>query len=326
MKRNIIINKLLRTNKNAFRCLHDLFGLDFMAPYGIIYISGKYTVNKIMKEAEKCGYARQTKLIVLTLDNAKKRYNDGFNLVTIDNSGKIDIDFKIPYYGGSFNSSLDHFYTKYSFDEVRKSDKAEAIIIWQDQQYIKKPLEKPLDFNNRFKLIDIDYAYTSDRKTRYVYRLRLRKNDEKGTKFDYELGRYCSMQRRTNIEDVIDKSGYLVENRRNEWIRKAAALRAEREKSAFVASDNSDKVSDLARRIGIHKAKIIKSLETAETSEELAVICGLLSRYSGLTGIVADFEHFKKNVDNKSFSSIAACEREYNNILNKLNNNKEEKQ
>lgn len=47
------------------------------------------------------------------------------------------------------------------------------------------------------------------------------------------------------------------------------------------------------------------------------------ARWRGFAGVVADYERFKEKVDNKGFSSVAACMSAYNDILKRLEGGKE---
>lgn len=314
---SLIVSGLLADNRDALRILHDVLGFDFESPFKAAKIEGKYTVNKILQTvaAQNCGNTTGAIIAVLTRDNNPYRNNKDLNLCTVTAAG-IKIDYKIPWYGNR-RRTIDNFYTKKSFEEIRKTEKAETFIIWQDRQYIKKPVEKPVDLSARFKYVSHYYCYSASMKEKYVNRVELRKTDEKGSKYTFEvIGRvfYAGSNYPTEINQVIDKSGYLLRDRRANLKRRAAALKAEHEKAAYNATENGGKVQELQTLIIARKAQIVKQLDAAQTSAEFEAVEKALARWRGFAGIVADFERFKEKTENKSYTSCAASDQAYNAI------------
>lgn len=48
---NTIIKALLNDNRHFFQALHACIGLDYKKPYSIFEISGKFTINQLLKIA-----------------------------------------------------------------------------------------------------------------------------------------------------------------------------------------------------------------------------------------------------------------------------------
>jgi hypothetical protein len=239
----------------------------------------------------------------------------------LTNWGRAAIDYKIPYSLGYPN--IDTFYAKRQFESVRKSDLADTVIIWQDRKYTRAiQKEKPVDRSARFHLLDYGKIQDSTRQKSYIQWLRLQKTDEKGGEIRLNLigmvfypgSKYYAME----INDAIDKSGYLLQDRRNDLKRRAAALKAERQKSAFIASDNTDKITAIKNALVRRKAEILKEFERAKTVEELEIVEKSLSRWNGYIRAVSDFNTFKKRVEEKAFNSISDCERDYKTIMERL--------
>lgn len=321
------IETLLTVDNKALQDLHTVCGFDFCAPFGVYQIKGRYTVKQVEKIVAVDGYNTGNAVIaVCTRDTSRAAYgwSCDFQLVTIKRGGGFEIDYKTPYHHKG--RGLDTFYTKGSFEEVRKLDNAETVIFAQHTEHIKKPVKMPVDLSGRFKLLQFDFCTFPATKKRYVNRLRLQRTDASGQKFDHEIiGRvfYSGAPYAESVDQVIDKSGYLLQAGRDELKRRAAALRAEREKAAFVASDNADKVKELEKRITARKAETVKALEAATTAAELEAVEKSLARWRGFAGIVADFERFREKVEKKSFASVAACLTAYNDILKRLKGGRE---
>jgi hypothetical protein len=312
---------LLAEYPQAFQVINNVLGVDFEKPYGIIHGIGKYTTKSIMRQAESCGYNDGCILILLTREPSPYTRRD-YNLLTVDRSGGITIDYKIPY--SSRSSQIDNFYAKRQYEDVRKSDQADTVIIWQDRQFLNMvQREKSLDRSSRFKLLNYDFITDRTHNKRYIKRVELQKTGEKGGKCRLDLigMTFCpgSPFYKTEIGDVIDKSGYLLQDRRDDLRRRAAALRAERKKAAFNASNNDDKIKSLEKALASRKAQIVKALEAAETVEEFEAVEKSLSRWDGYTRAFNSFNTFKKRVEEKAFASLDDCERDYKTILQRLN-------
>lgn len=315
--KNECIKTLLSAGKYGLKDLHDVLGFDFCAPFGAYIVKGRFTIKQVEKLLVADGYNTGNSVIaVCTRDTSRAAYGwrCGFQLVTIKWGSSFEIDYKTPYHHKG--QGLDTFYTKGSFEEVRKSDSAETVIFAQLDKHIKKPCQRAfsLDTSERYKLLDFDYCYCHPREEnkKYINRLHLQEIGTNGRKIDYKAT-YAE-----SIDHVIDKSGYFVQLRRADLKRRANALRAEREKAKFAASDNTAKIEELQKLIDGRKQEIITALESANTSSEFEAVAGALGPYKGFAGIVRAFERLKEKDANKSYTSIEAFEREYQRIRDAL--------
>lgn len=310
---NSSIKKLLSVDRHSLQSLHSVLGFDFNKPFTAWDISGRFTVKQIEKEAEKRGYNNAV-LAVCVRDCAG--WNEDFSLVTIHN-GAIKIDYKMPYY--SKGRGLDKIYTKGSFEDMRKSESAEAVIFAQSVDNIKKPEEKKVDFSERFKVERVNYC-TDGHGARWISKLELRQTTNNGKRVEYGGSWYIDNEksRPQDVREVIDGSGYLLKERRAEWRRKAAKLRADREKEAYNATNNERELDELRGMIQARKMAVIEMLKTANTSEELKAVEKAVAYWHGLAGIVSDFERFERNTEEKKYRSIAESNRAFNAIKTAL--------
>ena len=326
--------EVLSVSRYALRGLHDLFGFDFCKPHDVLYIFGKYTVNQINKAVASAGYDRDALVVVLTRNtNPRHRYNDDFKAVQIFNGGfSVEFDRKIPSnYRGCRTHPFDDFYAKKCFDELRKEPEAVAYIFAQSREYVNLPAMsaaafwgcKP-DLSERFNVGKVTTHLTSAG-ARYVGKVELLRRDGRGERYTYETnGGYIWGKRyEPEIGDLFDKSGYYVRERRDELKRKAAALRAEREKAAFIATDNAAKVEELRGMIEARKMEIVSQLANAHTSADLKAVESAVAYFRGLGGIMCDFERYERNSAEKRYNSIADADRAYNAIKSALESKKE---
>lgn len=179
---------------------------------------------------------------------------------------------------------METFSRKSDFDELRKSPSVEAFVFVQDRGHLKPRQEKPVDYTGRFAEAP------------------MRRHSR------WDDGRYA-----------IDKSGYILEIRREALRRKALKLRQDREKDAYLNTDNAAKVDELRRKIAEVRLSLAAELTQANTGREVEAIADKLKWYKGLSGIMQDFERYESYTNERKFASIAESDRLYQDILNSLN-------
>lgn len=318
MKHTDNINRILRAGRNTLRALHDCIGFDFEQDFAVIDLGGAFTVNKVLKMVQAAGFDSSAALAVIMRDRVAARgFGDRWHLVTLE-GGRVNIEHSVAYYWNYENRhpvTLEHFYVKYDFEDMRKSATCEAFAIVQRAEYIRKPAAKAIDWSARFKVIPAKYS-----------RLVLQVTGEKGARFDYfdmRHGRFITREtqreRDADRAEIIDHSGYLLWDRRTDLQRRAAALRAQREKAASDAQDYSGQVDALRRMIEALKRAIIRQLEAATTAAEIDAAGETIDNYlHGLCEIVWDFERFQRRAAEKGFSSPAHAASSYDTIVAKL--------
>ena len=315
--KNNELKKLLSVDVHAMQDLHSVLHFDFNKPYFSMYIKGKFTVNQINKIAVENGFKLEQSTIALCIKNDSKLWMRDYALVTLYGNTVI-IEYRMPYH--SKGRGLDYFYRKSDFEEARKNSESDTFVFIQSNENKTKLVKKQRDYTERFKLINYDHCRTRDNKE-YINRIYLMETFSNGLKFQYDnIGQiiYTGKNYEQDINNIIDKSGYFVKFRREELKRRAAALKAEREKAKYRIVDNSAQLEELKTLIQARKLAIIEELKKAETSLELRNIEKMLAYFRGFSGIVADYETFKEKTENKQYSSIEASDRIYNNIKERL--------
>ena len=320
--KNIIIKKLLQDSPHAMQDLHQVFGFDFCKPFKILQFNGSYTVNQIKKAVLAEGMVPDNGIIVILTKEGKANYcwSYHYNVIKLENNG-YEIDFRFPYHK---TGRLDNFCCKKYFEDLRKSKTAETIIIAQNIQYIKIPAEYKPDYNGlkRYKYVKAGYTYISSQNKKAVNSIEFKRLDGKGEKLERGIiGRiiYSGNYYEEDVHQIIDKSGYFVDIRRRDLKQKAAALRKEREKAAYMASqDDAAKIKELQDAVEKTKKVIAAKLLNSNSYEEMKKVRKALEIFHGLAGAVMDFEKFINNCNEKKFSSIKSRDAAYNNIIKEL--------
>ena len=321
-----IIQKLTAGNKYTPRALHDCFGIDYNKPFFAACISGPATVNKIEKIITAAGMApRNAENIVLIQDHTNRARRNDWYCVTLDGRGGFDIEHRDNYWrNGSTRrgAGFDWYYRKSDFNEDRKRNTAEIIIISQAAEHLHKPAEKTLAPGERYKVDNIINGYNPTGNKHYVSRVTLKRTNDHGTRAEIgNTGRiiYRGQWEPETIGDVIDKSGYLVYDRRREWKRRARALRAEREKAAANAADYSKELAELDRLFRARRDSISAALAAATDSTDIKRIITALDDYkTGLKWAAYDLEMFQNAAENKKFTSPDRARAAYESIRAKL--------
>ena len=320
-----IIHKIEAVNRYTPRAVHDCFGIDYNKPFFAASIRGPFTVSKAEKAITAGGIdPRNAENIILIRDPAHS-YRNEWRVVTMDGRGGFDIEHRDNYYRRECTrrrAGFDNYYRKADFNEDRKSGTAEAVIISQHAEHLHKPAEKTLDPAERYKVVNFNLCRYADRNETYISRITLQRTNDHGTRA--EIGNtsrviYRGYWEPATVEDAIDKSGYLVYDRRREWKRRARALRAERAKTAANAVDYSGQLAELDRLFTERKKAIAAALEAAETPNQIKKIHTMIDDYkTGLYWAAYDLEAFRDAAENKKFTSPEKARAAYESIRAKM--------
>ena len=311
---------LLTINPHALQGLHSIIGYNFQQPHTIARIEGRFTVNSALKALG--GANRENTISILCMDHRSSYWNSLY-IVTVDSAGKIDIDHKNGYIFG-----LNRFYTKGMFEDIRKSDHAECFIISQNTEHIKRPQEKPFDTSARY-----EYIPGKDRRCRdgqdksWISTITVRALNgsnatheitKDGHKYHFSniVYRRQNESRPQSYLEIIDKSGYLLPERRADLQRRADQLRKERAKAAYQATDNAKKVEELRTMIEQKKREFSEAIMNAANSEELRTTAHEL--YFKFMWTMSEYERFADKTARRDYVSIHAAESAYNHIKDEL--------
>ena len=311
---------LLTIAPHALQGLHSLIGYDFQRPHTIAHIDGRFTVNGALKAIS--GADRENVVALLCMDHGRSHL-DRLNLVTVDHLGRIDIDTK-----GGYRFGLDNVCTKGTFEDIRKSDRAECFIICQRSEYVKRPQEKPFNTSARYEYIPGQYERCGDgHGNSWIDKITVRALDgsnarhevtKDGHKYHFStvVYRRPNESRPQSYLEIIDRSGYLLPERRANLRCRADMLRKERAKAKYLATDNTAKVEQLRAMVEAKKAEFATAIASATDSESIRTIAHEL--YYKFMWTMSEFEQFANKTARRDYVSIDAAESAYNAIKNKL--------
>lgn len=312
--------ELLSINPHVLQGLHNMIGYDFQQPHTIAHIKGRFTVNSALKAI---GGANREKVVALLAKDHGTSYLNRLNLTTVDSAGRIDIDHK-----GGYKFGLDNVCTKGMFEDIRKSDRAECFIICQRSEYVKRPQEKPFNTSARYEYMPGKDSKCGDgHGTSWIDRITVRALDgsnaaheitKNGHKYHFStvVYRLPNESRPQSHLEIIDKSGYLLPERRADLLRRADQLRKEREKAAYQATDNTEKVKELRAMVEQKKREFSEAIMNATNSEELRNTAHEL--YFKFMWTMSEYERFADKTARHDYVSIHAAESAYNHIKEEL--------
>lgn len=312
------------------RALHDAFGIDYNRPFFARSIAGRFTVNQILKAIDAAGIDPSKAVNIVLIRDASRpnSYRGEWHAVTISAAGRVDIEHRDKYYSAPTTrkeSGFDWFCRKADFEDLRKSSDAAAVIISQQIEHLHKTAPVEIDRAGaveRYKLIDVHFALESIGGRRYVHDITIQSRSNAGTRHNIEShGRiiYAGAEYPADPSEIIDKSGYFVKDRRKDLQRRARALKAEREKAAYIQTDDRERVKELERLLSVKQLEASRAIMAAETYEEMKAAGKLIDDYK--TGLIWSFyalERYKQNTAEKKYSSIDAATRAYNEIRARL--------
>jgi len=320
---------LEKVGKNTFRFLHETDGFNFEKPFICSWIAGSVTIKKLW---DLIPHIKHDYKIIVIIHETKYQgdYYGRYKAVKIY-ANDFDVDVKSATYF-NYKTIPDTYFRKSDFTEQRKKETSELYLIAQREEYTMQPTEKTpwkvstLDNNERYKIADCCFAHTNSPTTeenRYISRIELKETTNNGKKVTFEPQTHYENGKRILFKDVysiIDHSGYYLLNRQDELKRKAAKLRAEREKAAYNATDTSGRVAEAKKAVSEFKQQIADKILHTSTYEGLKELARIFDKFAWT---IFDVELFEQRTTEKEYSSIAASEKAYNNIIKKLNNMKE---
>lgn len=293
MKTNAIIREMIKEDKNIFKALNQCYGFNFELPFSVAKIKGSFTIGKILEEIEKKHNTADSKVVILVKSDKTWRRD---KLMGVEIVGSGSNDFCITHHKRwyDFKTKLDDYSRKSDFNDERKIATA-CYIVAQKQTLLSGAYkEKTFDLLERFDDREQKRYKASRNSYRYYY----------GRKED----------------PVFDKSGYYLNDKRDNLKRRAEALRSEREKAGFLATDNRVIIENLRTRLMEFKKVLAVNLINATTSKEVSKIAESLKWYNGLEGAFKDFERLEEGENKKTFSSVGSFNRALADINKTLDN------
>lgn len=321
------LSAMLNHNRKALRGLHVIAGYDFEKPFSVRRFECPVTVARILKETGAAGSMHDlcVYLLVHCLDGSTADFYKKFHMARVIGPKEIDIDFRHDPEFIVYHSGIDHFFQKGSFEDLRKNPGSVIYAIIQKKEFLHKYTPKAYDLGDRFRLVPgKERKWTDGKGFHGVSAITVQRMDASGQNLEisrqkiYFGGRVSDEGNPASVSDFIDKSGYLLPWRRDEMKRRALALRKEKEKAAYMQTDNSGKIEEIAARIEKIKKALAEEVLQSVSYDDVCKVARRLGHCKGLASVVNCFELFQKYTIEKSFSSIAASEASYQRIVEEL--------
>ena len=326
---NEIKKELLQKEPQALKALNKILNMDFCKKVDFLKIEGRYTARQIENAAAAAGHNPYNSIIAILTTGVKYR-EEYIYISTLGTLGSVKTNYKTDYsyivrhdYTTRSRCNIESYYNKGDFDKYRKEENITTYIVCQARENLTQENPHSVDYNNRFKVLSVQKWTRSGGGASFIGRIDLERTDDNGSRACYnDPGRviYSNKDYPTDILQVIDKSGYIIDSKRDELKRRANGLRAERAKAAYTATDNAAKLEELKKEIDAKKAAIIEELTNATTGAQVNSIGHKIYFYDGLGGIMSDFERLSARDASKDFSSISDFDYYYNRIREHLAN------
>lgn len=113
-----------------------------------------------------------------------------------------------------------------------------------------------------------------------------------------------------------DRSGYV--RRRVELSTRASEIRREKEKKAYLESDNTEKIIILDAKLDELKKEIKTRFLTATTAEDYEKVGNALRDWSGLPRCMKEVDEYKTRTALKDYDSIGNSDGQYNYALERI--------
>jgi hypothetical protein len=312
---------LLQINRNALRFLHDAEGFDFEKPHFIYEQSGRFTVNTVKKTVEK-DIAPAQSLIALLIVPTEGGCKHGLYFATLDGakfdgtrkSGADYWNFRTITHG----RNIDYCWGVGDFEDLRKNQTDKVFIIAQDAANITPATKKKIDFSARYVVTGTTPG-SDGHGARWVSQIDLLSTDGSGARFTYKpYGRYYNPREKRSdvLTDYIDKNGYIIADMREDLIRRAEKLRADRAKLEASTADYSATTAELQNMIDETRRHLSGLALDCTTSEAAA---DLSKRFDRLRWVLFEFSLYVDRLENKKYSSVSRINSDVDAMKNKLN-------
>ncbi len=317
---NNITRQLLQVNRKALRFLHNGFNFDFKKPYKIWRIDGKFTLNKIYNIT---GLSFSDEAVILLWDEIKQL----FYLVTLKRN-QINIDYKIYRLCNNWNLydglRIDNFYRKLDFDKMRKNENSRIYVLYQSPEYKTKPKEaQKIEPNIRYDLIKYQYTYNYNETTRRIGNIEIKNKNNNLDSLNINIGvndywgSDCFGEDKADINNIIDKSGYLVKLKRNKLKQRVSELKKERLKNDFLQTNHNEKTKQVNELKKLIKKEVLEKISATDNVDVLLKLSSLL--YFKIISLFRSIDSFNNKISSNNFNSNSEVQNMYDNIKEQSN-------
>lgn len=308
--KNRTIKALLKEERKALQFLHAGYGFDFESPFFIKKIKGKFTFNMVKKAIEEKLSGDYT---AAALIKPAQRWNHPERLHII-NIGSCRFERPERQQLKPYNYNIDDFYSVGDFEETRKNQTESVYIIAQNNDFLKHPRPQKIDYTARYKINNGGIRTCGDQHGHtWIDKIGLIPPHGERYVICYEPFNCFYHSERiaagTDINNFIDKSGYLIRQKRHDLLTRAKQLKAERDKAALLKADFTAREKELKEKLNRAKA-FLSDLVLKTNSSDGAELIAKASNY--MRQVFWKWERIAGKDD--YFSSIAQKEKYLDDI------------
>lgn len=302
---------LLQENPKALQYLHHAHGFDFEKPFFLKSIPGRFTY-KMVTDMITANIGPEHVAAILVKPNKSYTF-ERLHHVTMK-GGKFHIENRRDIKRWDYD--IDYFISVGDFEKTRKQATERVYIVAQNPDFLVDPKNTfPIVSNIRYAIAENGIRKTGDgRGNSYVSEITLRPTTgsrEKGT-FSPWHSFYPSEKRSDDINDYIDKSGYILRFHRMDLKRRAIALKAQHDAERLEKTDFSEKEKKAAADIATVKRCLIELIENAETYKNGQRISSAATQFAYL---LHDFE----NLHDWTFRNVESKNKHFDKMKNRVN-------
>lgn len=298
MKKNLI-NELLERDNTILKSLHDAYDFDFNAEYKILKIKGRFTHKSILKTLGVKDCSNLNVVLVLT----GLKYQENYNYIVKMNK----TNFSLSYPRKIFYGRVSWFWGVGQFEEARKSEEKTTYIIYQSKELMKIASYKKPDYTQRFEYVR-HIGWCDGRGRHGISQFDLKDMQHNGRQINI---RTIEASASTDINYYIDKSGYLIEGKKQELKRRAKQLKKEHEKNLVDLINYDNEIEEIKKEIFLINRNVALKMVESFSFEDLARIDRIITK---IKWFYIDFERFQEANNKKQFSSVERA----NNALLKI--------
>lgn len=302
--KKMLVNELLKKDRTILKSLHDAYDFDFNAEFEVVKFSGRFTHKSILKtlNIKECDDLN----IVLVITDLKYQENNNYIVKMNENNFGLSFPRKI-YYG-----RVSWFWGVGQFEEVRKREDKTVYIVYQEKELSKKASYKKPDYTQRFCFVR-SIGWGDGRGRHGISQFDVKDMQHNGRQINIKT-REASAS--TDINYFIDKSGYLVEEKKLELKRRAKALKVERAKALVDTINFNKEVADIETELENINSHICFMMQNVNNYDSIKKVDDIITK---IRWFYISLDNFREANKNKRFSSVENARYKLNEIIEKLN-------
>lgn len=251
--------ELLKINRGTLRAVHNITQIDYNKPHAILKLYPPFTRHTIRKAATEAGYPAALAVVLLFDSNPRFACDEKRLTVFYIDAGECLENPNTMHHAGNPGYALDNAYNKCQFDEIRKRPSSAAYVILQnDEDHAeKKPADRTPDPWTRYTARRRSCSYANHA----IFDLTPIKSNAPVAVVDYG---FCKDWK--NPEKPLDAGGYYNADKLRKRKARAAEIKAELEKAAYMIQNTAADVETVTAAA----AALRKDVSALLTCEDLA--------------------------------------------------------